>query len=266
MDPAPRRPASDLVRRINGERLVVLGWGRAILMQLAHPLVAAGVDAHSTFRASRLARYMRLHQTVQAMLDLTFGDEAAVDRAARRIRSIHDRVHGRLGEPVGLFPAGTPYSAHHRDLLLWVHATLLDSMPLAYELLVGPLGPGARDAYCRDAAAGAARLGLPVDVAPRSSSALEEYMDRMVRSGTLAVGGSARALAREILYPPLAWLSGPLATLQRDLTIGTLPPAIRAAYDLRWTTRDERRLLSRARIVRRVRRLMPRAVARWPRT
>jgi uncharacterized protein (DUF2236 family) len=255
----------EVVRRVNGERLVVLGWGRAILMQLAHPLVAAGVDAHSTFRATRRARYLRLHQTVQAMLDLTFGDERTAARAAGRINAIHDHVHGRLDRSVGLFRAGTPYSAHQRELLLWVHATLLDSMPLAYEALVAPLEPGARDAYCREAAAGAARLGLPPDTVPQSWSALERYMDGVARSGTLAVGPHARALAREILYPPLAWMSGPIAGFQRDLTIGTLPPALRRAYGFAWTPRDERRLRRRARLVRRLRRLLPAALARWRR-
>jgi uncharacterized protein (DUF2236 family) len=242
---------------------MVLGWGRAILMQLAHPLVAAGVDAHSTFRVTRRARYLRLHQTVQAMLDLTFGDEAAVSRAARRINRIHDRVHGTLGERVGPFAAGTRYSAHDPDLLLWVHATLLDSMPLAYELLVGPLGARDRDAYCDEAAEGVARLGLPADGVPRSWKALEDYMHRMIGQDTLVVGGTARSLAREILHPPLSWLSGPIASFQRDLTTGTLPPALRSQYGLRWTARDERRLQSRARVVRRLRRLAPGALARW---
>jgi uncharacterized protein (DUF2236 family) len=253
----------EIVRRVNGERLVVLGWGRAILMQLAHPLVAAGVDAHSTFRATRRARYLRLHQTVQAMLDLTFGDEPTAARAARRINAIHDRVHGRLEQPVGVFRAGTPYSAHQRELLLWVHATLLDSMPLAYELLVAPLEPGARDAYCREAANGAARLGLPPDSVPQSWAELERYMDDVERGGTLAVGPSAQALAREILHPPLAWMSGPVAGFQRDLTIGTLPSALRDAYGLRWTPRDARRLRSRCALVRRARRLLPPLLARW---
>ena len=40
--------------------------------------------------------------------------------------------------PAGAFPAGASYSAHDAELLRWVHATLLDSIPLTYELLVGP--------------------------------------------------------------------------------------------------------------------------------
>ena len=72
--------------RINGERLAVLGWSRAILLQLAHPLMAAGVFDHSGFRASPMAAVGRLYHTTQAMLAITFGDEqrhrAAIERAS----------------------------------------------------------------------------------------------------------------------------------------------------------------------------------------
>ena len=128
-----------IVRRINGERLMVLGWGRAILMQLAHPLIAAGIGDHSDFRSGPVGTAQRLRRTVRAMLALTFGDEVHAARASRQILAIHDRVHGTLPTAVGPFPAGTRYSAHDPDLLLWVHSTLLDSMLLFYADLVAPL-------------------------------------------------------------------------------------------------------------------------------
>src|SRR5205085_12117466 len=121
------------------ERLILLGWSRAILLQLAHPLMAAAVARHSSFRSGPAAAAKRLHHTVRAMLDLTFGDDAARTRAVTAIRAIHDRVHGTLSRAVGPFPQGTPYSAHDPDLLLWVHVTLLDSVVLAYDTFVRPL-------------------------------------------------------------------------------------------------------------------------------
>ena len=54
------KPTS-VAERINGERLVVLGWGIAILLQVAHPLVAAGVAEHSSFTRHRFSRLGRLH-------------------------------------------------------------------------------------------------------------------------------------------------------------------------------------------------------------
>src|SRR6187431_41758 len=132
-------PPLTVSRRINAERLALLGWSRAILLQLAHPLVAAGVAAHSSFGSGPVAAAMRLHHTVRAMLDLTFGDEPARARVLATIHTIHNRVHGALSRAVGPFPHGTPYSANDPDLLLWVHVTLLDSVVLAYETFVRPL-------------------------------------------------------------------------------------------------------------------------------
>jgi uncharacterized protein (DUF2236 family) len=104
------------------------------------------VSEHSTFRDGPLAAAARLHHTVRSMLALTFGDDAAREAALEGIRAIHRRVHGQLTIGTGRFPAGTPYSAEDPDLLLWVHATLLDSIPRIYELIVAPLTARARRA------------------------------------------------------------------------------------------------------------------------
>ena len=81
--------------KINREVIVVAGWGRAILLQLAHPAVAAGVHDHSSFRGSLLSSFWRLHSTVGAMLSITFGDTEQMITAAAGINMIHDRVCGR---------------------------------------------------------------------------------------------------------------------------------------------------------------------------
>lgn len=96
--------------RINAERIGLAGWSRAILLQLAHPLVAAGVAEHSRFREGPLRAAMRLHHTVRAMTRLTFGTPAEYDAALQGILRIHRRVHGRLQTAVGPFPAGTSYT------------------------------------------------------------------------------------------------------------------------------------------------------------
>jgi uncharacterized protein (DUF2236 family) len=248
--------------QVNGERVTVLGWGRAILMQLAHPLVAAGV-AHSAFAGSPLAPARRLHGTVTAMLDLTFGDAAAGGRAAQRIRAIHDRVNGRLASAVGRFPAGTPYSAHDVDLLLWVHATLLDSMLVLYERVVAPLAEAEREAYLREAALGMTRIGLPAERAPQTMAALRSTIEDAHRDGRLAVAPSSRALADAVLAPPFGWAILPVVRLQRLLTIGLLPPSFRELYGFHWTPARERRFETLVSALRRVRRASPAIVARF---
>ena len=95
--------------RVNAERLMLLAWARAILLQLAHPLIAAGVAEHSTFRGGVLAAALRLHHTVHAMLSLTFGDAPAREQTLDTIRAIHRRVNGRLPHAVGSYASGTAY-------------------------------------------------------------------------------------------------------------------------------------------------------------
>ncbi len=94
-----RAGADSITWRINREMIVVAGWGRAILLQLAHPAVAAGVHGHSSFRGSLRASFHRLHSTVGAMLSLTFGDTEQMVTAAAGINAIHDRVRGRVPAP-----------------------------------------------------------------------------------------------------------------------------------------------------------------------
>jgi uncharacterized protein (DUF2236 family) len=243
--------------KINREMVVVAGWGRAILLQLAHPSVAAGVHHHSAFRGSLRASLGRLHSTVGAMLALTFGDREEMISAAAGINAIHDRVSGRVG------PNQT-YSAHDPDLQRWVHATMLDSIPLVYERFVGPLTGRERSAYCAESAIMEPLLGMPPDWLPRDQAQLDAYMSEMMASGTLVVSDTSRSLAQALLYPPQWWLAWPAFRLLQLLTVGTLPPAIREAYGFEWRARDERALARWTTVVRTLVRLLPPLAREWP--
>ena len=242
----------------------MLGWSRAILLQLAHPLVAAGVAEHGSFRSGGITAITRLHHTVRAMLALTFGEAAARQAAIDGIRAIHRRVHGRLPAPAGIFPAGTAYSAEDPALVLWVHATLMESIPLVYDLVVSPFSPTDRDAYCEEAAPLAIELGARPEDVPRTWDATREYVRRMHASGAIAVSAQARELAAAVLSPPFGWLVGPLATANWLITVGLLPSALHTQYGLEWDERHEARLATTVRRLRALRRIMPRRVALWP--
>src|SRR5579883_2783724 len=136
--------------RINGEIAGLLGWGRAILLQVAHPLVAAGVSEHSQFAHDALGRARRLRRTLGAMLTLTFGSYDEAVAVARHIDGIHGRIRGTLAAPTGTLAAGTPYFARDPDLLRWVHATYVDSALRTYLLYVGPLSRRAGPLLRRD--------------------------------------------------------------------------------------------------------------------
>jgi uncharacterized protein (DUF2236 family) len=252
-----------VTRRVNAERLAVFGWTRAILLQFAHPLVAAGVFAHSGFRDSGAAAVRRLHGTIGAMLSLTFGDPADRERALEGIRAIHRRVHGRLDQAVGPFPAGTRYSAEDPALVVWVHATLLESMPLMYDLLVAPLTAADRDAFCRAAAPLAVQLGAREEDVPRSAAATRAYLSRMYDSGAILVGPQARELAQALLAPPFGSVAAPFVELNRLLGVGLLPPALRRQYGFLWTVQDERALGRAVVAIRTVRGWLPDAAAQW---
>jgi uncharacterized protein (DUF2236 family) len=259
-------PFDAISRRINAERIVLLGWGRAILLQLAHPLIAAGVHDHSGFRSTTWAAVTRLYHTVHAMLSLTFGSDAERAHALDGIRQIHQRVHGQLSTATRRFPEGTPYSAENPDLVLWVHATLLESVPMAYERFVGPLTIAERDAYCREAAPLAVALLARSDEVPRTWAEARAYLDRMYGSGTLDVTDQARLLARAVLSPPAATalLAGPAIWMNRIVTLGMLPPQIRRQYRLEWTRMNQRTFNVLVPALRSMRRVMPRAVTLWP--
>jgi uncharacterized protein (DUF2236 family) len=253
-----------IAARVNSERVVLLGWSRAILLQLAHPLVAAGVADHSSFRDGRFAAARRLHLTVSAMLELTFGGEERRAAALEGILAIHRRVHGHLAAAAGRFAAGTPYSAEDPDLVLWVHATLLDSIPLIFDRVVHPLTPSERDAYCAEAASVAIDLGAREGDVPRNWQALGAYLEQMYASGSIAVSPQARELAAAVLAPPFAPLVAPVAWINHLVTVGLLPPHVREQYGFRWTPKDERSLARVSAGIHALRRMTPAALALWP--
>jgi uncharacterized protein (DUF2236 family) len=254
----------DVARRINAERLVLLGWSRAILLQMAHPLVAAGVAEHSHFRAGPIAAARRLRETVRSMLALSFGDAFAHGHAIAAIRAIHTRVRGRLRESTGAFSAGTPYSAEDPALLLWVHSTLIDSVLVIYECLIGPLSAAEKDVYCAEAAEVAVALGIGHTTVPRTWPAVQEYLAGEYASGRISVGADARVIVDAVMFPPLSAVSGPLAWVNRLVTVGLLPERLRDEYGYAWTPRRARQLARTVRAIRALRRVTPKAVAWWP--
>ncbi|MEO6222969.1 MAG: oxygenase MpaB family protein, partial [Vicinamibacterales bacterium] len=259
------RPGPDSVSwKVNREMVVVAGWGRAILLQLAHPAVAAGVHGHSTFRGSLRSSFRRLHSTVGSMLSLTFGDTEQMITAAARINAIHDRVKGTVARERSGGAAVETYSAHDPDLQRWVHATLLDSIPRIYERLVGHLTVDERDRYCAEAAMMEPLLGMPPGRLPRDVAQLDAYMRETLAGGTLVVTDTSRALARALLYPPRWHAVWPAFRAMQLITIGSLPRSMREAYGFEWQPSDERALARWTMMLRISVRLLPRLALEWP--
>src|SRR6266403_3331718 len=102
--------------------LVAAGGQRAILMQLAHPLVGQAIYEHSYFKEHAVKR---LKHTLDFTYTLIFGTKEESLNAARTINRAHMPVQGELEEGVGVYPAGTEYSARNPELAQWVWATLV---------------------------------------------------------------------------------------------------------------------------------------------
>jgi uncharacterized protein (DUF2236 family) len=203
---------------VNREAALLLGGGRALLMQVAHPLVAAGVADHSDFQRDPIRR---LSRTLELSLALTFGTPDEVRSAADRI----NRTHGRI--------TGDGYRALDPDLLLWVHATLIDSALLTYRTFVGPLDRSEAEAYFGEAKPIGALLGVPPAHYPRTLAGFERYLEEML-AGPVRPDATGRRLAALVLRPPIRRVP-PAAFAALDfITAGLLPESLRSAYGLRW--------------------------------
>jgi uncharacterized protein (DUF2236 family) len=148
-------------------------------------------------------------------------------------------------------------------LLLWVHATLLDSSADIYQRLVAPLTPSDLDALCVESAPLLHELGGDCNTTPLTWHALQQYMASVYDSGVLTVTADARELGHAVLSPRAAGVPVPLSGLQRLITVGLLPPGIRLAYGFEWNAARERRFGRALRTLRAMRRVTPPVLAQW---
>ena len=232
--------------RVDREAALLLGAGRALLLQLAHPLVAAGVAEHSRFTENPLGRLWR---TLDTSYTIVFGDREAATAAVRRMDVVHRRVHGVLREATARFPAGTPYDAMDPALRLWVHATLVDTSLLAYGRFVRPLTAIEQAAYYADSREMARVVGIPEPILPPTLDDFRSYVAATL-ARDVAVGATARALARSIFRPRPAVGLGTVARLLEPVTVGLLPPTVREQYGHRWGRRHQQAFDALARTLR----------------
>jgi uncharacterized protein (DUF2236 family) len=216
--------------RVNLEPVVFLGASRALLMQVAHPLVAAGVDQHSSYL---MEPWARLFRTLDVMLKLAFGDAGTSKLQAARLRRIHATVKGVSSEGVG-------YDARDPALMTWVWATLVDTSLLVYRRAFGPLSPGELDRYVGEQRQLAVACGVPASFLPGSPATFRTYVEGMT-ARELRVTAEAGAVAKSIFEFSMPPVLGPaMGRLNRLTAAGLLPEPVRRAYGLTWSPRQER--------------------------
>jgi uncharacterized protein (DUF2236 family) len=222
-----------VVRRLGNSPVTpFLGGGAAVLLQVAHPLVACGVVEYSGYDQNL---WRRLVGTLRALYLITFGDREEAEQAGARVRALHAHVRGRTQEQLGPFPPGTSYSAFAPELMLWVHATLVYSSLAAYERFVQPLTEEERERYHEEMNLVARLFGTPPDVLPRNYAEFAAYWDSQLCSDMITVTRPARRVAEVILAAPLPVPLRLLAPAHRLATAHILPPRLRDEYALRWT-------------------------------
>lgn len=240
-------PKDSVIRRVNIEPAIMFGAGRALLLQLAHPAVAQGVDEHSDFKGNP---FKRLQGTLEATYAVVFGSTELAEGVGRRIHWIHD------------FVTGPGYAANDPANLLWVHATLADTALRCYTTLVEPLSPADEETYYEEMTRVAEVFGVPRADQPATLADFRAYVDDTIAS--IDVTPIGRELAAFILEPELPLglhvPFTPLLGLQRRFTLGTIPAPIREQLGVPWTGDDQARFERAERRVRSIFRWTPRAV------
>lgn len=210
------------IRRIGRESVLMLGGPRALLMQAAHPLVAAGIVDHSRYREDP---WRRLARTMAALYTIVFGTRAEADSVSAITKAAHRRVRGAR--------EGRAYSAADPDLMLWVHSTLVDTGLALYESYVGAVEPAVAEEFYEQMKVVAGIFGVPNGIHPRTLADFRSYQHELISSGVVRVGDDARAVAATVLSPPVPLLFRPALRMLVSQTAGLLPAELRVQYGLR---------------------------------
>ncbi|WP_020668666.1 oxygenase MpaB family protein [Amycolatopsis nigrescens] len=221
-----------------GDFRAALLAGQVLMLQVAHPVVAAGVRDHSNYREDPWTRLMRTGASLSIYI---YGREGA-QYEADRLRRLHRSFKGVDAE-------GRRYHALDPKAYAWVHATLV-KVPVDAQRFFGRAlsGPELDEYYAQLCDVGR-MLGLRERDLPPDWAAFERYYDEMVAGFELNQTIETLLETIETVRKPFRWLPDPLWTpIQRwqhrgqlFLISATLPPAFRARAGLKWTDEQQRR-------------------------
>ena len=169
--------------RVHREITVLFGGARAVLMQAAHPLVIAGARQSGFYERNP---WRRLQRTLILTYTITFGTKEQARAAAHTINDVHARIRG--DDAV----TGLPYDAMDPNLLLYVHACLVDSALLFEELTMGKLDDAGRQRFHEEQMLAAEMVLVPRPIIPPTVPALRAYLRDVESSGILSVADEDR--------------------------------------------------------------------------
>jgi uncharacterized protein (DUF2236 family) len=213
--------------------------GQVLLLQVAHPVVAAGVRDHSNYTEDPWTRLMR---TAASLSIYIYGGPAGAKFEADRLRELHKSFKGVDAD-------GHRYSALNPRAYAWVHATLVKVPVDAQRFFGRPMSRAELDEYYAQMCDVGRMLGLRERDLPADWTAFERYYDEMVAGfGTNETIKTLFETIRTVkkpgrLLPDPLWtrLQRWQHTAQLFVIRGTLPPEFRGQIGLQWTDRDQRR-------------------------
>jgi uncharacterized protein (DUF2236 family) len=240
-----------------GDARLLLAAGYALLLQVSHPTVGAGVSEHSQFRHDPWGRLLR---TLDYSYTMVYGGPRAAGAMGRRLRSFHTQIRGIRGD-------GRRYHALEPEPYAWVHATLAEAIVVAHERFGRPLASEQREQFWAEWRSLGRMLGVRDHDLPADWLGFRAYVDVMIDERlehTPAVDEVLDALAQPT-PPALAPLQGPgwavvrapLGHLLGLTTVGLLTPALRRRFDVRWTWAKEIELRALGAVLRSATPLMP---------
>lgn len=251
----PEREAIAWQRASDARMFVAAGY--ALLLQVAHPTVGAGVSEHSQFKRDP---WGRLFRTLDYTYTMVYGGPQAAGEMGRRIRAFHRQI-------TGVTPDGRRYSALEPDAYAWVHATLAAAIVDAHERFGRPFAPRQRAEFWTQWRALGRLLGIRERDLPVEWKEFEVYFRDTVAATlvhTAAVDEVLAALASPTppdvpqlaatLWVPVGISLGHVISLT---TVGLLGEQLRERFQLRWSARQERELRVLAALLRAGTPLMP---------
>lgn len=220
------------------ESAILLGGGRAALMQLAHPAVAHAIRDHSVVHQDMLGRFTR---TMKSAYDVLFGSIDDATEISKRVYRIHAAIAGKLDDVPGQDVA--PYRALDPEAIFWVGATLTDTTILVYERMVRPMTLAERDRMVRESIPFWVLFGVPAESCAKNWADLHGYVVRRSESLAPLVGETARTQAALLFQSPLP-LMQPVFDQIRLITAELLPTPLQRAFRMELNPRE--RLLARS--------------------
>lgn len=257
-DLAPR-PGSTAWRYAGDARLMA-GAGYALVLQVSHPTVGAGVAEHSNYAEDPWGRLLR---TLDYSYVMVYGGPRLAAETGRRVRDLHKRIRGER-------PDGTRYHALEPEAYAWVQATLAAAIVNGHAAFGRPMARDTVERFYADWRRVSRLVGVRERDLPETWDGFLEYFDRMVAErleDNAVVHGVLRTLTRPAA-PPIpglgegAWRVArlPVARLGALATVGLLPPLLRERCRLRWTRAQEREFRALCAASRAATPLLPRAL------